>query len=510
MLSNIAFRVDASSDMGTGHLMRCITLADELKGSSANIIFVARHMPNYLQDLIAAKGYLFKLLISEVDDSIDELNHAVWLGTSQSIDAFATIKALEATRIDWIIIDHYALDFRWETKLRPYVNKIIVIDDLADRHHDCDVLFDQNYHQNANQRYEGKVPKGCQQLLGPHYALLRADFSQFRKISLNKSVDVKRVLVFFGGVDAENYTTFAITALTQINQKNLFVDVVIGNRHPQKNAILELCMSNQYNCHVQIDYMAELMSQADISIGAGGGAVWERCCMGLPTIAIATALNQKLQLNSLAQDGYCYTFNPSNNIVESLKLHILALIENENLRLLLAEKSATLVDGLGAARVKNFIIQGSTIHIRHALPSDEKNIFEWRNHPSIRAVSIKKDSIDFVSHQTWFKNTLQNTSIKLLIAEVNSNPVGVIRFDLMSQVAEISIYLIQQKNEAQQKNGSGLGYAILTAAEAWLLKQYPLLKEFSANVLDGNIASHKLFKKAGYQIESSNYKKIVN
>ena len=171
---NIAFRVDASTQIGTGHFMRCLTLADALKQHGAKIRFASRHMPEYLRDMLVVKGHEFMLLDSSPSDAIsDGLSHANWLGTSQHADAQDTVQALSGQTWDWLIVDHYALDARWESALRQTAKNIFVIDDIADRQHDCDVLLDQNLYADMDSRYTGKVPAHCQLLLGPRYALLR-------------------------------------------------------------------------------------------------------------------------------------------------------------------------------------------------------------------------------------------------------------------------------------------------------------------------------------------------
>ena len=179
---NIAFRVDASTQIGTGHFMRCLTLADALKQHGAKIRFASRHMPEYLRDMLVVKGHEFMLLDSSPSDAIsDGLSHANWLGTSQHADAQDTVQALSGQTWDWLIVDHYALDARWESALRQTAKNIFVIDDIADRQHDCDVLLDQNLYADMDSRYTGKVPAHCQLLLGPRYALLRDEFRQLRE-----------------------------------------------------------------------------------------------------------------------------------------------------------------------------------------------------------------------------------------------------------------------------------------------------------------------------------------
>ena len=499
---NIAFRVDASKKIGTGHVMRCLTLADGLAKHSANICFIAKHMPTNLQKLIQLKGYEFEPLLDDITtNQLDELKHAEWLGTSQHKDAKETIAKLAGQIWDWVIVDHYALDYRWESKLRNLSQKIMVIDDLADRNHDCDVLLDQNFYKDMVTRYVGKTPNNCHLMLGPKYALLREEFSRERESLQIRTGKVKRVLIFFGGVDAQNYTGMVVKVLLGLTEFSSNVDVVIGAEHPSKNEILIDCELKGYSCHIQTEEMAVLMANSDLIIGAGGSATWEKCCLGLPNLAIATADNQIKQLDDLAAAGYCYMVERNNDFIDSFKVHIKAFVENNTLREFLSKNSADLVDGAGTQRTVKFLISSTLLNLRQVTVADEKNLFEWRNQHNIREVSGNKDVIDWKIHQLWFKNMLQNSNIVLLIAEINKTPVGTVRFDINHEQAEVSIYLIQQ-TESQ-----GLGYNILKSAELWLSRSRPCCKVLNATVLEENISSHKLFKKAGYQLMTTYYKK---
>ena len=325
---NVAFRVDASQQIGTGHVMRCMTLATGLANQGAKITFVARHMPDYLQELITSQGFSLSLL-NGTGQRLDELAHANWLGTSQQQDADETIGIISSGIWDWLIVDHYALDIRWEKALRNSVKKIMVIDDIADRNHDCDILLDQNYYVDMDVRYQNKVPADCNILVGPKYALLRDEFIEARKTIKPRDGIVKRILVFFGGVDAQNYTGLTIDALSTLKEYEFKVDIVLASSHPNKNQIIASCLSNGFSSYVQTDRMAELMAAADLAIGAGGSTTWERCCLSLPSMVISTGDNQVKQLHDLACSGYCYFLEPDHEAINSLKLHVKALVENK-------------------------------------------------------------------------------------------------------------------------------------------------------------------------------------
>jgi UDP-2,4-diacetamido-2,4,6-trideoxy-beta-L-altropyranose hydrolase len=280
------------------------------------------------------------------------LAHAHWLGASQTQDAQASVQALSDRTWDWLIVDHYALDARWESALRRTARQIMVIDDIADRQHDCDVLLDQNFYADMQTRYTGKVPSHCQLLLGPRYALLRDEFRKLREQVKPRTGPVKRILVFFGGVDAGNYTGRTIEALAEMGAKEAHVDVVIGAQHPCRAEIETNCVAQGFVCHVQTDKMAELMAAADLAIGAGGSASWERCCLGLPALLVALADNQIDIAQALDLNGSCIyigTFEMVN--ATAMQHEITDLLGTPDQIERISRSAFSLVDGMGADRV---------------------------------------------------------------------------------------------------------------------------------------------------------------
>ncbi|MBY0575394.1 MAG: UDP-2,4-diacetamido-2,4,6-trideoxy-beta-L-altropyranose hydrolase [Gallionellaceae bacterium] len=497
----IAIRVDSSSQIGTGHFMRCLALADTLKQHGAQIRFVSRHLPEHLRSMLAEKGYEFALLDSLQNDvSLDELTHAHWLGISQAQDATDTSHALSDQTWDWLVVDHYALDVRWEAVLHNAAKRILVIDDIADRRHDCDALLDQNFHADMDIRYAGKVPAHCRLLLGPRYALLRDEFRELRKQVKPRAGEIKKVLVFFGGVDAGNYTGRAVEALSKIHVTNLRVDVVIGAQHPCTERIKEACAQYGFICHVQTGKMAELMAAADLAIGAGGSAAWERCCLGLPALTLCVADNQRKQIAEAAYKGLLYAPELGNKLIPAIRRHVIALMENGYLREALSRNGMQAVDGRGVLRViGNMNCNG--IEIRLAGPDDSEKLFEWRNHPTIRAVSHKPDIIKWEDHQKWFASVVSSSDRLLLIGHCKGSPVGVVRFDIKGNEASISIYLVPDISQPAQ------GRDLLQCAEHWLTANRPEVNKISACVLGSNDRSRRLFSGAGYQIEPISYSK---
>jgi UDP-2,4-diacetamido-2,4,6-trideoxy-beta-L-altropyranose hydrolase len=499
----IAFRVDASLKIGTGHFMRCLTMADALRQRGAEIRFVSRRLPDYLLQMLKHQAHDFAPLEGPaLEECGHDPPHAHWLETSQAQDAADTVQALSSQSWDWVVVDHYALDARWETMLRGSAKRIAAIDDIADRQHDCDLLLDQNFHRDPSERYRGKVPAQCDLLLGPRYALLREEFRSIRASVKPRAGDVRRILIFFGGVDADNYTGYAIEATAALGISGLQVDVVVGECHPRREEIAAQSERHGFTCHVQTPRMAELIAAADLAIGAGGTAVWERCCLGLPALVLRLANNQGDQIAAAAGAGLLYAPDRKHDGAAWIQRHAAALIENPSLREVISRTSMQAVDGRGVWRVAGRM-GCSDIELRAASLDDARNLFEWRNDPSVRAVSRTAEVIDWDTHRTWLTSVLNTPGRALLIGERGGAAVGVVRFDVQGADAEISIYLVPGVHPP------GQGLALLQGAERWLISNRPAVGRILAQVLAGNERSQNLFRAAGYQPERTHYAKRV-
>jgi len=312
----VAFRADASIQIGNGHVMRCLTLADGLQAAGGNCLFICRLHVGHLVDMIEARGYKVVVLPppgvpelnSERIEHVELPVHANWLGTDWLSDAEQTREALDGERqIDWLVVDHYALDIRWEQALGKKYKYLMVIDDLADRSHDCDLLLDQNLGRKAGD-YIPLVPKGSLILTGPRFAILRPEFSKFRPMSLSRrsAPQLKHILISMGGVDKDNATGAILSAL---NADDLPVDcritVVMGESAPWLRSVQSQaeCLPWKTEVMVSVRDIARLMTEADLAIGAAGSTSWERCCLGIPTIMVICAENQRAGALALSAAG---------------------------------------------------------------------------------------------------------------------------------------------------------------------------------------------------------------
>ena len=472
----VAFRVDASSRIGSGHLMRCTALADMLTSRGATARFVSHELPAHLRRMLLSRGHE----IADIDISSD---------------AEQTAAALAGAAWDWLVVDHYGLDAAWETRLRTRAARVLVIDDLADRPHDCDVLLDQNMHPQMNERYAGKVPPSCELLLGPGYALLRDEFRRGRPSVSARTGRVRRVLVSYGGADADNYTEPALQAVIE-SRGDAAVDVVIPAGHARQQAIEALCGQHGFDCHVQTERMAELMAAADLALGAAGSTIWEWCCMGVPALAVAAAANQHEVAQEAARQGLVYLAGWS----PTLAVHLQALLQNDALREMLSRNGMRAVDGRGAERVAR-ILDGDAIELREATFADARSLHEWRNDEQVRDGARRPDPIQWPEHETWLRATLARHDRILLIGERHGVPVGVVRLDVAGSQAEISLYRVPHSS------GSGVGASLMRAAYAWLRERRPDLDGLTACVMGANDRSHHMLRSTGWVLHSTNYTK---
>lgn len=355
---NIVFRCDASIQIGTGHVMRCLTLADELARQGAKCHFICREHEGNLIDFIAQKGYeVYKVGINNSiqNDTEPTLFHSEWLGTSQAEDATQTIDIVSAIQPQWLVIDHYALNDYWEQQLRSHCDSILVIDDLADRKHDCEILLDQTFGRDK-QDYQHLVPNHCKVLCGTKYALLRPEFSKWRQYSLErrKNNTLEHILVNLGGVDKDNLTSKILDTLKQAPlSDSCKITVVMGSTSPWISTVIEKAEQLPWPTEVKtgVSNMAELMANSDLAIGAAGSTSWERCCLGLPTIMLVIANNQMNIANNLESINAVKVVLNNHNLAQMINKYLYELIQNPEKLEAMSQSSADVLDGCGTFKV---------------------------------------------------------------------------------------------------------------------------------------------------------------
>jgi UDP-2,4-diacetamido-2,4,6-trideoxy-beta-L-altropyranose hydrolase len=359
----IAFRTDASLLIGSGHVMRCLTLADALLAQGAQCHFISRKHPGHLLEVIRQSGHAVTALpevrpsLETANDPVPQPSHAAWLGCDWQTDAKQTGAILADLQPEWLVVDHYALDLPWEEAVAPHYRKLLVIDDLADRPHRCDLLHDQNLGRQL-QDYAGLVPTYCQLLIGPHYALLRPEFASLRAYSLQRrqvQPALRRLLITMGGVDHPNATCQVLQTLKACALPvECRITVVMGLTAPWLQNVRELAAQMPWPTEVLVNVkdMAQRMADSDLAIGAAGSTSWERCCLGLPTLMVVLAENQRPGSKALEAVHAARLIGGVSDIKTQLPLVVRELI-NLDCQSRMSLVASEITDGQGVEKTLN-------------------------------------------------------------------------------------------------------------------------------------------------------------
>jgi len=501
----VVFRVDAASYMGIGHVMRCLTLANALKQNGADIHFVCREHPGHYEKRIQSEGHKLHLLspgaqmVQFKPEQAHTPPYVSWLGETWETDLFQTQTALKGEQFDWLIVDHYALDERWERGMRKLAKKIMVIDDLADRMHDCDMLLDQSFGRK-DEAYKPWVGQQCTVLTGSKYALLRPEFSALRDYSLKRRADNKleHLLITMGGVDQPNATGQVLEALQYSSlPQNCRITVVMGAEAPWLDAVREQAKKLDWptDIKVNVSNMAQLMADSDLAIGAAGTTSWEICTLGLPAIVIATVDNQKFTGESLAIAGASWYLGQLDKLTENQISTVISHAASDPYALTALQANAKkIADGKGAERITRAML-APIVEVREAVIGDGEMLFSWRNNPIVRKYFFDASEINIEEHLCWLEKSIASKDRLLLVATLDGDPIGSVRFDLIEDIAEISIYL------NPDSMGQSLGVNILDSAIAWINRTHVEIRKIQAKVLKDNIASQRVFDEAGFDLK---------
>jgi UDP-2,4-diacetamido-2,4,6-trideoxy-beta-L-altropyranose hydrolase len=502
MVPQIVFRTDASPTIGTGHVMRCLTLAGALAKKGTVVSFICREHAGHLCDLIEAQGFRVHRL-PPPDGGFEAGTtpaHAAWLGATWREDADQTGAAIKTLggKPDWLVVDHYALDSRWERALRPLVERIFVIDDLADRTHDCDLLLDQNLFADMQTRYASKVPADCRLLLGPEYALLQPIYAELHDRILPREGPVRCIPISFGGADRENLTGRALAAFLSLNRPDIDVDVVISDSSPYVTEI-QAQTSGHTNIHLHgnLPTLAPLMARADLAIGAAGTTSWERLCLGLPALVVTLAENQRPIADELHRAGLVRWLGHKDEVSEQDIEQALAEQIEEGIDIEWSLRCRAAVDGRGVDRVGAVlsITAGTPLLVRHACLSDEALLLVWANDPETRQNSFSPDPVPAEDHRQWFRSRIRDLDgCRLYVVETEEGiPVGQVRFERQGPAWAISYSL------APEFRKRGLGRPLLKAALTKMRFEYPSVPVLGT-VKPDNLPSRRIFESLGFEV----------
>lgn len=433
-IMNVVFRTDASFEIGTGHVVRCLTLARVLSEVGASCRFITRDLPGHMANRIKDAGFEVTLLEKPLGDAPSgPPAHAFWAGVDWKQDANETLDDL-AEAPDWLVVDHYAFDSRWEQAATSPGTKLLVIDDLADREHVGDLLLDQNLVAGLEERYDGLLPVHCGRLLGPSYALLQSRYAELHPRTPPREGAVRRVLIYFGGVDAENLTGMAISALLSLGRADIALDVVINPSSPHAVAVRQQIETVPHaTLHEGLPSLAPLMVTADLAVGAAGTTSWERCCLGLPALVVTLADNQRHIAEELDRRGLIEWLGHKGDVSEERLAEAIASVLDTDRSGEMSARCRTHVDGKGAERVCSLMMlrQSSTLRARTALLHDENFLRQLCTDDERIAHMIGSTDLDGQDIRDWFHARLRETeNCSIHVVETQEGlPLGMAFFE---------------------------------------------------------------------------------
>jgi UDP-2,4-diacetamido-2,4,6-trideoxy-beta-L-altropyranose hydrolase len=358
-MKNIAFRADASLHIGTGHVMRCLTLADSLRAEGHQCHFICREQPGHLVQKIQNLGFSVHTLpaVPSPATGVIPAPYDQWLGADWTTDAQQTSVLIQGLCLDWLITDHYALDRDWEhfiQRQHPRLN-LMVIDDLANRHHHCHILLDQNLGRQASD-YAPWVGTECKVFAGADYVMLRSEFTRLRPYSLARRAtsQLHSILISMGGIDNDDATSLVLRTLQDTPMpSSTQITVVMGGGAPHIDSVKAIAAQMPYATRVVVNAsnMAQLMADSDLAIGAAGSTSWERCHMGLPTLMVILAANQQPACQALEHQQAALSIGQFADIRQRLPDLMQSLFQQPQTLKYLSDHAAKLCNNAGYQQI---------------------------------------------------------------------------------------------------------------------------------------------------------------
>jgi UDP-2,4-diacetamido-2,4,6-trideoxy-beta-L-altropyranose hydrolase len=480
------FRADASVEGGTGHIMRCISLAQHWKKAGGKAVFVTAANTPLLRERLAKEMSVVELSVQpgSLDDSTQTVQIAQNLGAS------------------WIVLDGYNFKSDFQKVIKSNQISLLVIDDFGSAsHYYSDIVLNQNIY--ANTEFYANKESYTRLLLGCPYVILRNEFLRLAEWERKIPKTATKLLVTLGGSDPKNVTQKIVEAIQNISIDNLSVIVVAPNNlHFEKKDFIAKGSRINMEIRKNVTNMSDLMAWADVAVSAGGTSTWELAFMGLPMILTAIADNQRRVVEEVGKAGVAINLGWHENIsLKEITQAVSSLMKDAELRGKMSSRGKHLVDGLGAERVlaeMNRVCNNDLITLRQACESDAENLWNLANDPDVRAASFSTSPILWENHVLWLKKTLDNQSCTLFIALSKAKEfIGQVRYDVIGKEATVSISL---KKDYRCK---GYGSKLISLSAQKIFNQIQITT-IHAYVKQENESSITAFTKANFKTVKEN------
>jgi len=483
-------RTDASVEIGSGHVMRCLALAQAWQSEGRKVAFLMADTAPALEARINAEGF-------------SVIHHPYPDGSAA--DSEHTIAITQTLGTNKVVVDGYHFGADYQQQLKVAGLKVLFIDDNGHAdYYAADWVLNQNIYAHEG-LYPHREPY-TKLLLGTRFALLRKEFWPWRGWQRQIAPVARKILVTLGGSDPDNVTLQVMQALQQVTVPNLEVMVVVGGSNPYFEGLQALATSSavKFDLRRNVDNMPELMAWADMAIAGSGSTCWELAFMGLPSLVIPLAINQEKVAQALSNSEIAKSLLAPARL--SL-LHVTAEIEefllDKKLRANLSQTSNQIVDGNGVHKVA-MMLGSSQIRLRTVQLEDCHLFWRWANDPIVRSASFSPQSIPYEQHEQWFLNKLKSSSCCFYIAfNHHDQPIGQIRFDFLKngipEEVEVSISI-----DAQHRS-KGFGRLLIQSGVERLFQETNTQRVY-AFVKSENLASIKSFERAGFRRISKEFR----
>lgn len=484
---HLYIRADANRQIGAGHIMRCIALAQAWQVQGGEVTFISHCESDALKERIQSEGFRFIAL-----------DH-VCLNSSDLMNTLAILKNEINDQKIWLVLDGYHFTTEYQKTIRDEGIRLLVIDDMNHLpHYHADILLNQNIHAP-------ELKYCCDEdttiLLGTRYLLLRREFLKYLDFKRPIPDRAKNILVTLGGADPDNVTLIVIKALKLLDDPEIEVKIVLGPTNPHRNT-LEQALASAHFLHSLLSNpsnMPGLMAWADVVISAGGSTCWELAFMGVPAIVLVLAENQNDNADGLEQAGIAINLGRFDQVTYGkISNALIRLLNNSDLSRRMSRSGQQLVDGNGCSQVMQVIFDsgntnyGGRLRIRLATMLDAVPLWQLANDPNMRINAFHPDPILFDDHVEWLKGKLTSHDTRIFILELDGEVVAQVRYDRVdADTAEIDFTVVP----ALRGKGLGTKALILTSRPAFIELG---AKHLVGRAFDSNLLSACAFIKAGF------------